>query len=464
MKELLATRVRQRIEMLYRYTNAMECGDTDIIAVVLAEAQHDSVLERMILEVNEVYQIEDRTVAHPDDVATAQEMLLATFAEHTADGTNVPSISDVETGSAQGTIPTTPVRETVAYADRTGHNEPPTPFRTGASPVPTLRVGEPLRVGKVSPMSEPLHVGESIRQRRWYRSRASWLTGAVAAILIALLLLPGTGALADQFLSLFRVQQFQPVSTVERPDQLLSDVAYLLRNFGTVQWDNNITNHPSLSQVASNNVADVEKLVDFHPQLPTSLPDGAGHVPQFSVSSSEHVTFVFDQAKTKSYLQSTGQSNITIPESLAGAKFDLSLSNGLAVIYYDHCQAPAQDGTRNCTSGKVNLALGEIPSPVINAEGNASFGDLRSFLLSLPKLSSDLHNLIEHTDVNSGVVPVPIPSDANAQQVNVKGIQGLLLSYGNADLVVWQDHGLVYLITAYGSDSDQLLNTANSLK
>src|SRR5215472_10761264 len=86
MKELLATRIQQRVEMLYRYTHAMESGDTDIIAVILEEAQHDSVLERMILEVNEVYQIEDRTVAHPDDVATAQEMLLATFAEQTDEG------------------------------------------------------------------------------------------------------------------------------------------------------------------------------------------------------------------------------------------------------------------------------------------------------------------------------------------------------------------------------------------
>jgi len=80
MKEQLGIRIQQRIEMLYRYTNAMESGDTDLIAVVLEQAQHDSVLERMILEVNEVYQIEDRTVAHPDDIATAQEMLLTTFA------------------------------------------------------------------------------------------------------------------------------------------------------------------------------------------------------------------------------------------------------------------------------------------------------------------------------------------------------------------------------------------------
>jgi 16S rRNA (guanine966-N2)-methyltransferase len=43
----------------------------------------------------------------------------------------------VETGQAQGTVPTAPVRATVAHADQAGRNVPPTRFRTGASPVPT---------------------------------------------------------------------------------------------------------------------------------------------------------------------------------------------------------------------------------------------------------------------------------------------------------------------------------------
>src|SRR5262249_25680891 len=121
-----------------------------------------------------------------------------------------------------------------------------------------------------------------------------------------------------------RVQQFQPV-IVQRPEQLVTEVASLLRNFGTVQW-NNSNNRPLVSPVASNNVEDVEKLIDFKPQLPTSLPDGVGKVAQFSVSSGENATFTFDQAKAQSYLQTTGQSDITIPASLTGAKFDVKLS------------------------------------------------------------------------------------------------------------------------------------------
>lgn len=429
MKEQLETRLQERVKMLYRYTNAMESGDVDIITVILAEAQHDSVLERMILEVNEVYQIEDRTVAHPDDVVAAQEMLLATFADDM-------NVEDSLTSSNNNMV----------EENDTGLNHV----------VPTLAEKNTVEIGLA-----PIRV---LPRRKWYRSRTSWLAGAVAAVLIALLILPGTGALADQFLSLFRVQQLQPVPIVQRPEQLMREVASLLRNFGTAQFDNSISNQSLISNSGSNNLASVEKSLSFHPQLPTILPDGVGRVAQFTASNSENVTFTFERSTTQAYLQKTGQSGVTIPASLTGAKFDVKLSNGFAVIYYDHCQARAQNGTQKCSSGKNSLAIGEIPSPVISAQGNATFSDLRNFLLSLPKLSPDLHNLIAHTDISNGVIPVPIPSQADAQQVTVKGVQGLLLSYGNGNLVVWQNHGLVYLITAYGASNDQVLNAANSFR
>src|SRR5579884_2693301 len=170
MKEQVQTQLQQRIQALYRYTNALENNDQDTIAEVLSEAQQDQVLERMILEVNEVYQIEDRAVAHPDDVASAQDMLLELFPE--------TSIDQPEEESAVAQPP-------VAVA------------QTSSSQPSSLRY---------------------LPQQKWYRTRRSWLLAAVAAILIVLIVTPGSGAMASQFLSLFRVQQFQPVqTTIEQP-------------------------------------------------------------------------------------------------------------------------------------------------------------------------------------------------------------------------------------------------------
>src|SRR5579875_2514026 len=147
MKEQVQTQIQQRIQALYRYTNALENNDQDTIAAVLLAAQQDQVLERMILEVNEVYQIEDRAVAHPDDIVLAQDMLMELFPE-----TNIDQ-SEEESGAAQ------PLVEVAATSS-----------------------------------SQPLSL-RYLPQRKWYRTRRSWLLGAVAAVLIVLIVAPGSGAL-----------------------------------------------------------------------------------------------------------------------------------------------------------------------------------------------------------------------------------------------------------------------------
>jgi hypothetical protein len=50
-------RARQlvREKALYRYSSALEHGDFEAVSVVLGEAEQDAVLERMLLEINEVY-------------------------------------------------------------------------------------------------------------------------------------------------------------------------------------------------------------------------------------------------------------------------------------------------------------------------------------------------------------------------------------------------------------------------
>ena len=48
--------------------------------------------------------------------------------------------------------------------------------------------------------------------RIWRQLRRNWVAVMAAAVLLALLILPNASALANQFLSLFRVHQFQLVS------------------------------------------------------------------------------------------------------------------------------------------------------------------------------------------------------------------------------------------------------------
>ena len=51
-----------REKALYRYSSALERGDFEVVSSTLREAEQDPLLERMLLEVNEVYcaELEDR--------------------------------------------------------------------------------------------------------------------------------------------------------------------------------------------------------------------------------------------------------------------------------------------------------------------------------------------------------------------------------------------------------------------
>jgi hypothetical protein len=257
---------------------------------------------------------------------------------------------------------------------------------------------------------------------------------AVAAVLVVLLLLPNATVLAEQFLALFRVQQFQPV-TVD-PQTLGRELVSELQNFSDVKIASHAANQSNLTQ------AQVQKLIHFQLLLPSRLPSGVGHTMQFNLIGGGQVLFTFDAAKARAYLAKTGQGSVSIPSQLDGAKFSITVNSGVMVNYFDSCQTASTSSEKmgaQCSGGKT-FSIVEIPSPVVNALGNASLKDLRDFLLSLPKQSSQVRDLLQHIDLNSGTVPLPIPSEVNAQQVTTHGASGILLADNSMKLamVLWR--------------------------
>jgi len=311
---------------------------------------------------------------------------------------------------------------------------------------------------EVVPLSAPVQS----RGRLFHLSRRQrgWLTAAIAAVLVVLIILPNASALAEQFLALFRVQQFQPV-TVD-PQSLGRELVSELQNFSDVKVPSYSDNQSNLTQ------AQVQKLIHFQLLLPSRLPSGVGQVMQFNLIGGGQVIFTFDAAKARAYLAKTGQSSVSIPTQLDGAKFSVTVNSGVIVNYVNSCQAVSTNSEK--TSGQCNggetFSVLEIPSPDVQALGNASLKDLRDFLLSLPKQSSQMLDLLQHIDLNTGTVPLPIPSEVNAQQVTTHGASGILLADRSMRLalVLWQTHGIIYVVGAATSDSAQLLDAANSLR
>jgi len=272
MKEQLTPHMQQHVHLLHRYMNALERGDAETIAVMLGEAEQDQALERMILEVNEVYQHEDHVVIQATDIAAAQQFLLK------------------------------------------------------AIPADQTRRREEMHMKKVA---TPVFPARTLASRKWYRSRVSWIAAVVAAALIVLLLLPGTSVLANQFLSLFRVQHFQPVTVTHQDISTLSSYsAPSIDDFGSVSFQaNSFQTHYNLTQ------AQAAHKVNFPIQLPGRLPQGVSGDPTFGVMDSGHGTFTFSAAKMHAYLVKNGHGNVQIPANLNGATFDVTTTAGVMIRY-----------------------------------------------------------------------------------------------------------------------------------
>jgi hypothetical protein len=277
----------------------------------------------------------------------------------------------------------------------------------------------------------------------WRQLRRNWAAVIAAAVLLALLILPNASALADQFLSLFRVQQFQPVSI--DPREFASHPLPGVQDFGTWQLSANTLNtQDNLTQTQS------QRLVTFHIVQPGNLPQGLNQNPAFAVLTGGQLTFTFSAAKTHAYLARNGHSNMTIPANLDGAKYTVSVSSGVEMNY----------GSRD----KVFLVI-EIPSPTIRAASSASLNELRDFMLSLPNLPPQLVSQLRQIDLNSGTIPIPIPPQISAQRVTIHGASGLLLADNTpiGGALVWQTRGVIYALGGNIGNAAQLMAAANTL-
>lgn len=277
----------------------------------------------------------------------------------------------------------------------------------------------------------------------WRQLRRNWIAVVAAAILLALLILPNASALADQFLSLFRVQQFQPVNI--DPRDLAAHPLPGIQDFGTWQaTTNSLKLQDNLTQ------AQAQRLVTFPIALPAHLPQGLVQNPAFAVVKGGQLTFTFSAAKTHAYLVRNGHGNMAIPANLDGAKYTVSVAPGVEV---------------NFASRNKSFMVIEIPSPTIRAIGSVSLNELRDFMLSLPNLPPEVVAQLRQIDLNSGTIPIPVPPQFTAQHVTVHGAPGLLLADNTpiGGVVVWQAHGMIYALGGDIGNAAQLLTTANSL-
>ncbi len=72
--DINSIRRHAREKALYHYGRALDCGDFETVAAVLKEAESDSELERMIIEINQVFRVEYEESARDDDAEVVRQL------------------------------------------------------------------------------------------------------------------------------------------------------------------------------------------------------------------------------------------------------------------------------------------------------------------------------------------------------------------------------------------------------
>jgi hypothetical protein len=292
---------------------------------------------------------------------------------------------------------------------------------------------------------------------------------AIAVIALALLLaIPGTRALADQVLQLFRVQQVTVIPV---------DYTGLKQLTGNDALGTQISDLISSSTVVSQKPGDPTSVADasqasqmagFSVRLPVNVNPS-----QIYVLGSGAFTLTIDRAKAQAVLDEAGRSDLVLPDSVDGKKVSVSIPASVSAGY-GTCPRPQVDGSSDEPGlpGRRYpdcVILSEIPSPTVDAPADLDVSQLAQLGLEFTGMTPDEAAGFASTVDWTSTLVVPIPKNAAVyEQVSVDGVTGTLIQRPADDApqfaLLWVKDGIIYTISGLGTNSQAAIDMANSLQ
>jgi len=295
--------------------------------------------------------------------------------------------------------------------------------------------------------------------------------GLPAVLVLALIVsIPATRAMADQLLSLFRVEQvtvvpidFTGMQQLTGDGPLGKQMSQLLSNSIAV------TEKPGKPQTAAN-AAQAGQMSGFSVRLPQ------GKAPtRISVLGASAFTFTIDRAKAQALLNEGGRTDLVLPASIDGEKISVNIPAAVSVAF-GTCpeptgDEPAADMHAGGSSGRLYadcVILAEIPSPTVDAPADVNISQLAQIGLEFTGMSTDQAVAFTKSVDWTSTLVIPIPKNAATyQQIPVDGVTGTLIQRPADDApqfaLIWIKDGIVYSIGGLGSNSQQAIDMANSL-
>lgn len=248
---------------------------------------------------------------------------------------------------------------------------------------------------------------------------------------------PAVRAAASDFLGLFRVDKFAPISISPEQLALFEEIA----ESGLYPGEIEMIEEPSTPQLTSS-IAEAETKARLQARLPSTLdePDSVYFI------DGGQGRLVVNVENARKILEIASIDPLLIPDTLDGAEVNVTVYPAISLNWND------------------GVVLMQSPSPLVEYPDDVDVTALGTALLQIlgmePEEAARVANSIEWTST----LLVPVPENmATFDEIHVDGVSGLALSSvdGNNAAVLWQRSGTIYVLS--GSDIDRLVDIANSL-
>ncbi len=306
--------------------------------------------------------------------------------------------------------------------------------------------------------------------QRLFSHRVMRFGTAAVAILVLVLAVPATRAMAAQLLGLFRVQQvtvipvdFSGMQTLAGDNTLGKQIGQMLSSAVTV------TRKASPPETVAD-AAQASSQAAFNVRLPQNLTPS-----QIVVDQGLAFSFKVDRARAQALIDEAGRKDLVLPDSIDGAEVSVNVPAGVSASYgtcpaLTNAESSASIGMNGSTGRRYPdcVIMAEIPSPTVTAPVGVDVSQLAQIGLEFTGMSADQAAAFAKTVNWTSSLVIPIPRNAATyENVPVDGVTGTLIQRPVDDApqyaLIWVKNGIIYAIAGLGSDSQKALNMAASL-
>ena len=265
------------------------------------------------------------------------------------------------------------------------------------------------------------------------------ISGVAAAAIVGSFAIPQVQVGASQFLSLFRVDQFEMVTLTQSDLQEIEnwmsenqEGALDLKGIGKMERSETSgePKHFETYQAAVDAGYNVPTLGDFDPV-------------EVTVTPASTITFTLNVEKANQLLTQLG-SDHHFEASLDGKPFSVTTFEGIHTAYNMNDQ---------------HITYMRTKSPEIKVPEGVSVGELRTTLLSLPFIPENVKTQLAGIENFETTLPIPFveTEGSKVSEVTVGGAQGFVVESEQGSALVWNENGNIHMIGSEGKMSPEEL-------